>query len=704
MIPVLFPASATTFTTNGLGGLSDCISCHVMEERNGEYTLEMEYPEGGAHFSEITNSTIIWAKLDAMRNYQAFRVYKITRPLNGKVKVLAQHISYQLSMIPCGPFTANTVGDALLGLKNHAAESCPFTFSTDKATSATYTLALPASIRSCLGGTKGSILDVYGGEYEFDNYTVHLWAARGQDRGVTLRYGKNITDVTQEENIANTVTGVYPYYNSENGGYVELPEKVISAPSAANYPYPRTVPLDCTNEFDDAPTEAQLRSYATSYVAREGIGVPKVNIKVKFINLADTEEYADRAALERVCLCDTLTVIYEKLGVTTTAKVVRTDWDVLLERYRSIEVGDLKTSLASTIAQTQEAAEEAVDQNALSAAITAATNSITGVTGGYIKLNRDGDGHPYELLVMDHPDEADAVNIWRWNVGGWGYSGDGGAHYTMAATIGGGIVADYITAGTLTGLKINNGNGTFYVNENGEVTAAAINITGGSVNIRGASDQTQIIQLDFYSGGSRVVGTAFMPSGVEVNGTSGGNTGIAKLNPANVSAQEIYDLNGVSQLRTAYMTQYGMNISDTGTGESANYNAAWYTQIDRLYNTGTVTSATSSTISVANSSWATLSGTTHGSGTYLVMAFAEFASNATGRRSMFVTSSTSSTTAVQSDACDRAVALNGVNTSMGCTFVFKANASGQLFIRVWHNAGAALNSTASRLTLLKICD
>lgn len=701
MIPVLFPASATTFTTNGLGGLSDCISCHVMEERNGEYTLEMEYPEGGAHFSEITNSAIIWAKLDAMRNYQAFRVYKITRPLNGKVKVLAQHISYQLSMIPCGPFTANTVGDALLGLKNHAAESCPFTFSTDKATSATYTLALPASIRSCLGGTKGSILDVYGGEYEFDNYTVHLWAARGQDRGVTLRYGKNITDVTQEENIANTVTGVYPYYNSENGGYVELPEKVISAPSAANYPYPRTVPLDCTNEFDEAPTEAQLRSYATSYVAREGIGVPKVNIKVKFINLADTEEYADRAALERVCLCDTLTVIYEKLGVTTTAKVVRTDWDVLLERYRSIEVGDLKTSLASTIAQTQEAAEEAVDQNALSAAITAATNSITGVTGGYIKLNRDGDGHPYELLVMDHPDEADAVNIWRWNVGGWGYSGDGGAHYTMAATIDGGIVADYITAGTLTGLKINNGNGTFYVNENGEVTARSINITGGSVNIRGQTDETQIIQLDYYSGGSHVVGSSFMPSGVEVNGGSG----IGKVGAGRLSANEIYyDGNGNSQLRYASLEPEWLFISDSATSATAKYDVPWYTQINKLYNTGTVSSGTGSSVSAANNAFTSVASASHATGTYLVTAYVSFAANATGTRSLVVTSSSSGTNAVTTSARARVAAVNGFETSFNSTFIITASASGMWYLRVWHNAGAALNVTAAVINAIKIRD
>lgn len=499
-MPTLFPASATSFTTNGLGGLSDTISCKVTEERNGEYTLEMVYPLSGAHFDELVNGNIICAKLDDTRGTQAFRICQITRPINGQVTVYAQHISYQLSMIPCAPFTAASANAALAGLKANAAESCPFTFTTDKATVATYTQTAPASIRSRLGGVQGSILDCYGGEYEFDNYTVHLWAARGRNRGVVLRYGKNITDLSQEASIADTVTGVYPYYQDENS-YVELPEKVISAQSAENFPYHRTIALDLTDQFEEVPTVAQLRTAAQNYITQEGIGVPRVNVKVSFIPLADTLEYEDRAALETVSLCDTITVKYEKLGVDATAKVIKTVWDVLAERYESIEVGDARNSLATTIAETKQEAAEAVDGSALTQAIARATDLITGVTGGYIRFNRNADGQPYEMLIMDHETIETSTNIWRYNSAGWGFSHDGGASYTTAATIDGGIIADSIVAGTLTGLAINNGNGTFAVDSGGNVTANSLSsssatITGGSINIQTSSDSTDYITLN----------------------------------------------------------------------------------------------------------------------------------------------------------------------------------------------------------------
>ena len=500
MMPTLFPASATSFTTNGLGGLSDTISCKVTEERNGEYTLEMVYPLSGAHFDELVNGNIICVKLDDSRGTQAFRICQITRPINGQVTVYAQHISYQLSMIPCAPFTASSANAALAGLKSNAAESCPFTFTTDKATVATYKQTAPASIRSRLGGVQGSILDCYGGEYEFDNYTVHLWAARGRNRGVVLRYGKNITDLSQEASIADTVTGVYPYYQDENS-YVELPEKVISAQSAENFPYHRTIALDLTDQFEEVPTVAQLRTAAQSYIAQEGIGVPRVNVKVSFIPLADTLEYEDRAALETVSLCDTITVKYEKLGVDATAKVIKTVWDVLAERYESIEVGDARNSLATTIAETKQEAAEAVDGSALTQAIARATDLITGVTGGYIRFNRNSDGQPYEMLIMDHETIETSTNIWRYNSAGWGFSHDGGASYTTAATIDGGIIADSIVAGTLTGLEIDNGSGTFHVDSAGNATANSLSsssatITGGSINIQTSSDTADYITLN----------------------------------------------------------------------------------------------------------------------------------------------------------------------------------------------------------------
>ena len=584
MMPTLFPASATSFTTNGLGGLSDTISCKVTEERNGEYTLEMVYPLSGAHFDELVNGNIICAKLDDTRGTQAFRICQITRPINGQVTVYAQHISYQLSMIPCAPFTASSANAALAGLKANAAESCPFTFVTDKTTVATYKQTAPASIRSRLGGVQGSILDCYGGEYEFDNYTVHLWAARGRNRGVVLRYGKNITDLSQEASIADTVTGVYPYYQDENS-YVELPEKVISAQSAENFPYHRTIALDLTDQFEEVPTVAQLRTAAQNYIAQEGIGVPRVNVKVSFIPLADTLEYEDLAALETVSLCDTITVKYEKLGVDATAKVIKTVWDVLAERYESIEVGDARNSLATTIAETKQEAAEAVDGSALTQAIARATDLITGVTGGYIRFNRNADGQPYEMLIMDHETVETSTNIWRYNSAGWGFSHDGGATYTTAATIDGGIIADSIVAGTLTGLEIDNGSGTFHVDSAGNMTASSATITNGVLNNgRGTfkvdangnltANSLSSNNATITGGSVNISANSAVTDKIKLTYTSGGVTTSSAISPQYITHQS-----GTTKITTSFV---GLDMESAGSlmAELYNYYLAFWASGD----------------------------------------------------------------------------------------------------------------------------
>ena len=217
MIPVLFDAAASTFKTNGLGRLSSAKSCKVTEERNGQFELEMDYPISGEHYGDIALSRIICAVPADGKDPQPFRIYQISKPLNGVVTVYARHISYRLSLIPAVPTdeTASSAEGALKLLKANAAEECPFSFESDVTTEGTYTIDTPASIRSQLGGTSGSVLDVYGGEYEWDNWTVRLHKARGYDTGIVLRYGKNITDIKQEESIESTVTGVLPFWRQE---------------------------------------------------------------------------------------------------------------------------------------------------------------------------------------------------------------------------------------------------------------------------------------------------------------------------------------------------------------------------------------------------------------------------------------------------------------------------------------------------------
>lgn len=470
MIPKLFAPSATSFTTNGIGSLPELISCEVTEERNGIYELEAQISIEARHYSDITHSAIIGAVPCDGGEVQGFRIYKITRPINGIVTIKARHISGQLSNIPVRPFTAANVGAALAGLKNNSMQANPFTFWTDKSTVAAYNQTKPESVRARLGGQEGSVLDVFGGEYEWNNWTVRLWNNRGQDRAVTLMYGKNITDVRQEENIENTITGIVPFWAGGEDEVVYY-NGIVEADTAQNFPYGRTVVHDFSSDFTEKPTAQQLKARAERYVIRNQIGIPHVSIKVSFVALWQTEEYKDVAPLQKVKLCDYVTIIFEKLGITAKAKVVKTVYDVLNERYSSIELGDARQDFASYVVglatQTEETAAAVASnknlvssqirealvtfQDVMNEAIESATDQIVGAKGGNIVTRMNDQGLPVELLITDNLDLQMAKNIWRWNIGGLGYSSKGyNGPYGLAITQNGAIVADYITAGTLT--------------------------------------------------------------------------------------------------------------------------------------------------------------------------------------------------------------------------------------------------------------
>lgn len=443
MKPILFDKDATTFTTNGKGRL-DCIECKASEERNGLYELSMTITEDTLHASEIEMSSIIVAKPNQNGKKQAFRVYKITKADSGRFIVLAQHISYQLSYIPAMPFSVvasqSACAETLQGLKDNSAEDNPFTFWTDVTTVSSYNQTIPASIRQRLGGIEGSVIDQFGGEYEWDNYTVKLWRDRGVNiPNVTLRYGKNITDISQEKYISNTITGICPYWTDTDGKQtVTLPEKVVESEYADNYPFKRTITVDMSQEFETAPTVEQLRDRAEDYLRKEGIGIPTVSIKLSFINLADTEEYKDIAPLQNVNLCDRVAVQFEKLGINATAKVVKYVYDVLAERYDSIEVGTVKTSLAQTIQDTNGAIETTLEK-AMYATKTA-TAWLTG-SNGYVMAVKNADGTWKELLFMDTNDAETAHNVIRINENGIGFSRNGvNGPYTQAWTMDGKLV------------------------------------------------------------------------------------------------------------------------------------------------------------------------------------------------------------------------------------------------------------------------
>lgn len=347
---ILYESTETEFLTNGIGYLSDAISCIVTEERNGAYELEMEYPINGIHYSDIQDRAIISAIPSPYRSRQPFRIYKISRPLNGVITVYAAHLSYDLNAIPVAPFSAIGAIPAFNSLKANMTIDNNFTFiSAITNGESKVNFVTPLACRTMLGGVEGSFLDTFGGEYEWDTWIVRLWANRGTDNGVSIRYGKNMTELTAETDSENVVTGIYPYWYKDSV-LVEANPRIIWIDEAQ---YQKAVPVDFTTVFDKQPTAEQLTERAEQYIADNDIGTVPTTINVSFVTLSQTSGYESITVLEKCDLCDTVTIQYETLGVNVKSKIVKIVTDVLTKRYISMEVGTIRADVAQTISETE---------------------------------------------------------------------------------------------------------------------------------------------------------------------------------------------------------------------------------------------------------------------------------------------------------------------------------------------------------------
>ena len=458
MIPVLYAPNAIDFSTFGIGTLTDTVSCEVTEERNGLFECLLKYPITGQHYGRIAKECIIKAKPNDTAKPQAFRIYRITKPLNGVVSIYGQHISYDLANVPVMPFETESRSPQLI-LSQLLAGDSRFTGWTDYSEAKPFSVTQPKSVRACLGGSEGSMLSKWHGEFEWDNFTVKFHAHRGQKTGVVIEYGKNLTALEQDEDNSGVYTQLLPYAvftteGAESETVVTLPEETLPIVSSEMV-REKTLMLDFTDRFDSgtAITEEMLRAAANDYIRNNPLGATVPTVKISFEPLWKQPEYA--ALLERVNLCDTVSIRHSALGVSVSAMVVQTVYDCLAERYVSVTLGNEKSSMITTISEVQSSVEKVQTTvgrfpKLLQTAIGNATSLITGQSGGYVVLHGDENGQPYELLILDAPNLSDAVNVWRWNVGGLGFSHNGyNGPYETAITADGQIVADFITSGSL---------------------------------------------------------------------------------------------------------------------------------------------------------------------------------------------------------------------------------------------------------------
>ncbi len=465
----LYESTETDFTHRGLGSLTDTYSCVVTEHLNGLYDLIMEYPLNGKLYEEIKPSRLL--KVKNVNGYQLFRIQKITKDLDSAM-IEATHVFYDLLgnyVVGCEIENQNGT-NALIQLFRATKEQTNFQVSSTIETKNSVRF-IRRGLLECFFDGEVSLLHRWGGELERDNFSIQWKPRIGEDRGVSIRYAKNLLGLEFTVDYANIITTVVPH------GYdgLTLPEKYVDSPiknefinlpriKEIQYPEIKSKKLTPEDQFamDHEKALEKLREFAAKEFSQNNKDKPIINCTVNFIELSATEEYKDYAVLERVYLGDTVHIQYLQQDINFVARVCSYKWDVLNQRYTFIEVGQLSknalTSIASLENKVQHAVEstselyskmENVEANTTITARKAVTQLISSGFGGHVRISSD------EIKIMDTDDELTAKRVWRWNLGGLAVSNSGvNGPWRSGMAEDGGFLADFISGLVIRGNMI----------------------------------------------------------------------------------------------------------------------------------------------------------------------------------------------------------------------------------------------------------
>lgn len=496
--------------------LKEALRCEVTEERNGSFECTLTYPVAGRDFSEISVGKYIKVKPNLSAEPQLFKIYSVSKPILGSVTINCEHISYALSRYPIKSLTkAKTTALAAISRVLSAAKVYTengYSFSADYCDIDTLTNfgAECCSARAALGGIDGSILDCYGGEYEFDNLKIKLHKARGKDNGVIIRYGKNMTEMKLTLSVENSYTGIFPYA-IDNDEYIFLSEGTIHVENSSGIEE-RILFMDFSSYFDndEEKSEANLKNHVNKYLSDNDINAIDGSMTVSMLDLSKSAHAGIAPSLEAVSLCDTVKVINMPMNVAAKMKVVKTVYDAIGEKYTSLELGTPSSNFADVIKQTQRTANEALrkasetpDTSALEQnfrqELDEMTKKITGASGGHVILNPSQ--NPQELLILCDSDQIKtATKLYRFNSAGLAYSPNGydGPYTTAYLGDDGKLIINNVTARSISASLIKSDT---ISSDSGDLL---INLTDSQI-ISGAISPTKTIveagHLDLYYGG-----------------------------------------------------------------------------------------------------------------------------------------------------------------------------------------------------------
>ena len=355
MIPRLYDKTAQVFTNGGIGPLSEAISCTVVEELNKSFELELKYPANGKWINSLKNEYIIFAKPADGESPQPFRIYSIEKTINGIIDVKAEHLAYALTKAVTAPITGKMTVQGVISAINqntHPATDILITTTISDATQRRIEWTEPRSTWACMLGAEDSIIHIFsdgysGGEWKFDTWNATLMPARGSRKSYIIDYGRDLTGLDNTEDMTDVYTAVFPYWKDKDGNTQKLSDlgqydDVYESDFVPLYVYPRIVPLDLSEFYDESLTDAELAAVMQeqsriNILDNYSFHVSE-NTRIEFVPLWMTGEYKD-LPIQHIQLGDTIEVNYRKIGYGDYAKVVRTEYDTLKEMYISIDVG-----------------------------------------------------------------------------------------------------------------------------------------------------------------------------------------------------------------------------------------------------------------------------------------------------------------------------------------------------------------------------
>ena len=450
----IYSSDTTDFTNNGYGFLTDVLSADVVEELNGDYYLSFTYVLNGALSEYIVQDNIVQCKVEG-GTYQPFRIKRVVKDFS-KIEVYAQHIFYDLLnnlLLNTAPtnLTCQSFGAWLLNNTNF---ETPFTYYSDISDSASARYVRRNPIEAIMGDIENSMINIFGGDIERDNFTIKQLAQRGSSNGEKLVIGKNIKEIKITMDNTNVITRILPL------GFdgLMLPEVYVDSPDIGNYLTPRIAKVEFQNiKYDPESTEegvytnledayTALRN-AANQLFESGADEPLVNVKIDWLELSKTNEYKNYQSLERLHLGDYVTA--EILGEDYSTRIVKTTYNVLTDSVDKFEIGTIQRNIGTSVNINTQKVEQISPSSILQSAKDSATAQINSAMGGYIvKTNTD-------LYIMDTPDTSTAQKVWRWNLNGLAFSDTGiNGTYKTAMTADGQIVADMITTGTMSADRI----------------------------------------------------------------------------------------------------------------------------------------------------------------------------------------------------------------------------------------------------------